>query len=395
MPGPIKSWAEYQKNEFEMRKRTIQGLGGQKTGGKGFSKEGGYTGTPPWRYRMQFFDPKGKRTWVRLVATTAGNPFFLFYSRWAGPTGSKKLVISNSHNGELPVPDLVFHYASETGDNKLFAKGQYAVTTAILEYYHEITVQNKDPKKRPYFKYERCGGKNRFGKPNCQYCISEEGGKADSKKVFGQRRYWAMSAKTRDMLIELASAKLNTCLSCGAGEVLPIKFSCPSCNGVMCDRYEDDVGEEDLDALINHEVECPHCSATVKAVAEMACIKQGPEGDINGCDDPKAFPANTTVFDIEMQVEQDPESYALHVHAVRPVKTHNELSGACLQPMPFTEFLQYMPLKEQAENMGVENPFGPDADEALVEFFKQRNVSAVPSDASSEEADEDSIPWNA
>lgn len=394
MAGPIKSWAEYQKTEFEMRKRAIQNAGGQKQPFKGQGKDGYTGGTPPWRNRMQFFDPKNKRTWIRLIPTTAANPFFLFYSRWAGPAGSKKMVISNSHNGELPVPDLVFHYASETGDNKLFAKGQYAITTAVLEYFHEITVANKDPKKRPYMKYERCGGKNRFGKPNCQYCVDEEAGKTVSKKVFGQRRYWAMSAKARDVLSELASAKLNTCLSCGTGEVVPIKFNCPACKGVMCDRYEDDVAEEDLDALVNHEVECPHCAKTVKAEIEMACIKTGPEGDTNGCDSPKAFPANTTVFDIEMQVEQDAETYALHVHAVRPVKMHQELSGSCLQPMPFTEFLQYMTLADQAVAMGVENPFGADADEALLDFFKQRNVSAVPSEANSEEADEDSIPWN-
>ena len=385
------SWTEYQKEQA--RKRAA---GTTLALGKGQSGQGGHKGgTPAWKMRMEFFDPKGKRTWVRMVPTTVAKPFFLHYSRWVGPKGGKKLVISNSHNGDLPVPDLVYYAAERANDASLLAKAQHAITMAVLEYYHEIPVANKDPKKKGYNKYERCGGKNRFGKLACQYCIDEEAGKNTSKKVFGQRKYWPMSGRTKESLLEEVSAKLNVCLSCGTGEIFPVRFSCPACKQLILDRYENDVTEDELSVMLTDRVECPHCHKTVKTDVEKACIVSSDGEDRDGCDNPKSFPEGTTAFDVEFQIEQDTENYALIVHAVRPIKNHAELPGIVLQPMPFAEFLQYMTLKDQAFALGMDsNPFGQEGEDALLEYFSKSNVQAVPSEADAEEADEESIPWD-
>lgn len=394
---PSQSWAEFQKTQRENQQRLRDNRG--KGDGKGGDGKGGrFNGVPPWKYRMEFFDPKSRRTWIRLVPTTYAEPFFLHYSRWAGQPGHKKLVLSNSHNGDLDVPDLVFWNAVKMEEERpgsgdaVSARAQYAITVAVLEYFHRIHVANADPKKKGYDKYERCDGSKDFRKPKCPHCLNEAEGKGNTVKVFGQRKYWALSNRGRDELVELALEKLHTCASCGKGEVAPVRFKCsaPGCGKLIADRYDTstELTDDDIDALLNSVIDCPHCNKEIEAVVEYACLMD--DGSV-GCDKPARMGKN--IFDIEFQVEQDKDNYALFIHAVRPVQEHKELPGSMLRPMPFNEFLLYMSLEDQAKALGIQNPYGKEEEALVVEFFKTR-AAATPSGAAPEEADPDSIPWN-
>lgn len=375
------SWQDFQKKSKELKQQLLNNSGSN--GGS----------IPTWKYRYMNFRSEG-RCWVRLH-----KDFHLYYSKWVkGRGGKSKEVISNSHNGELEnVPDLIYWNVLTKKDSKLQAAKRRAVSLTQLEYFHEYSVTPEGENKRAYLKYERCTGKKQLGKPACKFCTAEEaaGEKATSKRIFGQRAWWGMSVKEEDELRDSVHKKMNSCLSCGKGEVHPTKFSCPECKTLLVNCFEQDVDETSLAELLSSDNTCPECGHKGKLDVSFSCLLLDGNEVTKGCSNPQRLPLDTSIFDVEFQVEKDTSTYVVTVHKVRPIAKHEDLPGNMLQPLPLHLFLDYMLIKDQAEAMNIANPWGKDADDDLLEYFAEAHKKyAVASKAPSEEADENSIPWS-
>jgi hypothetical protein len=366
------SWEQYQATQAETRKR-LQGMGGSNYA------------EPAWKKRMNNFNPKGTKTWVRLRPD-----WYLYYSKWYG-TGTKRMVISNSHNGELMVPDLVFMHAEQRNDPKLFANRQVAATTTVLEYFHEVEEPNrKDPKKKGYLTYVRCGGVDSFKRPNCKLCTD------GVKKVFGQQKHWSMSPKSRDELEDEMQLRKRMCLNCCVGEVQVAKYACVHCNVILLDRYTEAVSDEDAAVLENPDgVECPHCGKAGVPTRTYDCAVYTGSSYEKGCDKPTPVPAEAGIYDMEYLVEQDPSDYTISIPKFRLAQNHPDLPRHMLDGLDLYSTFSHMTLDEQSKGLGIPNPFGAEGEAAVAAFFKQTAPApAKASQAAPEEADETSIPWS-
>lgn len=373
MATPAMSWEQYQAQQAEIRKR-LQGLGGK----------GGKHEEPAWKKRMNNFNPKDTKTWIRLYPD-----WYLYYGRWCGEK-PKKFVISNSHNGEKDVPDLLFLQADRANNPKLLASRYLAATVTVLEYYHEVEVPNKDPKKsKGYINYERCDGTDIYGRSRCKLCAS------GAKKVFGQRKHWSMSPRSKDDLEEEMSLRLKMCLNCCKGEVSASRFSCNKCSKVILDRYQEEVSDEDANQLHDPAgIECPHCGQACNPVCVYECFVPTGGGYAKGCDKPIPVPYGAGIYDLEYLVEQDSSDWTISINAFRLAGEHPELPGHMLQPMDFHSFFSHMTLEDQAKALGCDNPFGAEGEAIVANFFARQPGVAQASKAGPEEADPHSITWN-
>lgn len=365
------SWEQYQAQQAETRLKL------QNKGDRNF-------GEPAWKKRMNNFDPKGVKSWVRVRPD-----WFLYYAKWYGVKGSKRFVISNSHNGELSVPDLVFYNAEQRGDPKLLASRNVVATTTILEAFHEIERPNKDPKKKGYVEYVRCDGTDQYNRVKCERC------KTDVKKVFGQQKHWSMSPRSKDELEEDMYHRLSMCLHCCVGTVVAVMYSCGLCKSVILDRYKEEVTDEDAATLESAEgITCPHCAKNMVPVCTYECSVAVGGGYEKGCSNPTPVPKEAGIYDLEYLIEQDPADYSLNISKFRLQQSHPDLPRNMLEGLDLPSFFSYMSLEEQSKGLGIPNPFGAEGEKAVEEYFRKQAVTAVSSSAAPEEADASSIPWN-
>ncbi|MBM3203489.1 hypothetical protein FJZ55_06265 [Candidatus Woesearchaeota archaeon] len=376
------SWEEYRKQQKDLRAK-FTGSGG----GKGFK---GTKGSAPqaWMLRAKYFAPGERPTRVRLIPTSPQDPFHLYYNKWweNKVTNKRAPVISNSRNGELEVPDLVFYYASAQDNPQLLAVPTYAITVLILETFHKV--ERRSAKNTAYFDFVRCAGLDRYGKVACDMC------RQNVETVFGQQRYWSMSNMSKDELMDELNGLTHRCANCGVGELQTYAYECAKCGKEIANRYNDtELTDGDVAVLDNEAVECQHCGETTPARKLYECMTRVGTGYKEGCSKPTKAPATATPFDYDITLvgEKTANITKPTITAFAPARTY-EIPGYMLQPMPFTSFLSYMTLEEQSRALGLPNPFDSAAEKALTDYFASKSAP-TPSAASAGEADPDSIPW--
>ncbi len=351
---------------------------------------------------MQYIDPPESGVFGRLIPCNPDEAFHTFCERWTErPDGTRRPVIGNSRNNELPVPDLVYYLAAEYDDPKLLARTMHAITFVVLDWYHNVPragKPGKDGKARFYDEFVRCAGKDRHGRSRCSICASEEqqrlAGKEVKPRVFGQAKYLKLSNQQRDQLLDELDSLKKRCASCGVGEVATFRYDCPECKSVLLNRYDTpDVSDEDLDLLENGSLECPDCHKEIRAEKVLECTRHIGEAYKPGCSNPTKLPPETGLFDVDIMLACT--KYEFHILEFSPQRQFEHLPANLNEPLPLYDFLSYMTLKEQAEAMGIVNPFGEDEERELEAYFAKNAPSrtATPSSAGAEEADPDSIPW--
>ena len=379
---------------YEQAKTTGAALNAQRGGGGGGG--GGRNGKPPMnslRYKTARLSETPTR--LRLVPLNPDEPFFLFYQRWVEGGGKRAPVISNSHNGVKKVPDLVYYQSITQQDPKLLAAPTYALTVVVLEDFHKTRVPDKNGKKdkqgaiRMYDQLERCMGVNKFGKTNCDYC--REG----VPKQFGDQQYISLSGQQRDALLEMLPELDTRCAGCFEGEIVPYAYTCPECQHCLVDRYKDDVSEDAIQKLLAEDQVCPKCRKTVEVEVQIECQKKRGNEYVDGCKNPIQLPYTGDIFgyDIALTVKKGSPGVApiWTITGFAEQKDYG-LPHAMTSPMDFEYFLSHMTLAEQGRILGIMNPWGQAAEDAVTAFFSTSERSA-PSAATSEQADKHSVPW--
>ncbi len=360
------------------------------TSGKGKGK--GRDGMPPpWimRFKSQFLSAVPMHG--VLLPKNPDDPWHSFVQRWhENAAGKRKPIISNSRNGTLDVPDLVYWHADMMKDGDLLGREQGAITFLVKDWFHQVKIANKkDPKKEGYTRLEPCLGTNHRGTSVCPMCDDK------TPKQIGDRKYIVLNSYQQDQLVEELNDLPHRCASCFKGRVVPYAFECTECKAVILDRYKDkDATDADIKFLEENTIDCPDCGKATKPEKKYECVVTRGGKTVAGCDTPVQLPPpNGNVWEYEIDLISQPagagkspniviETFKLPVDHQLPAYMH--------EPLDFDYFLRYMTLAEQAEIMGIQNPFGQAGEEELQAYFETR---PAPSTASSEEADAKSIPW--
>ena len=388
------SWSEYQNKQKGLRTKLSRGAGGK---------------TPAWVMRMKYFNASATPVKVRLTPMNREDPFFLYYTIWTPKIGdkSRKEVISNSHNGDLPVPDLVWYRADTKQDHKLLAQEKYAIPVTELGDYHEVprTVAKADGKERTYINYEKCLGIDRFKKSLCKRCDENAAGlRAYPDKAvkypltFGLQKYWAFNGKGRDQFVNELKRLRSRCMGCFKGELEVYEYNCQHCGGVLLNRYNDpDASQEDIDLLdagVEH-VECPSCKKPTTGVKKYECGIQAGTSFTKGCANPTPLDPSVNLFDVDITVIAN--GYDVEITEFELRRSYPQAPATLNLPLPLPDFLSYMTLQEQSNALGMPIPFDnvEACEKVIVDYFSQnQNATATPSEAPSEEADAGSIPWD-
>jgi len=351
--------------------------------GRGFGKK------PAWAQRQDQFYPSEVPTVVRLIPTNKREPWYTFFSKWLqvpkndGTQGVfKRMIISNAHNGLRDIPCLLQYYLVVEENDNYTAQEQQAITVVVLEWFFKVPRVSKTNGKT-YFDLVRVKGKD----PKGASLDPPEYEKYE--KVFGRKQYWAMWPTQVDRFMERYNALGDMCGTPGCGGAISVfLYKCPSCGGVILNLDEESATEEDIIALREDSVVCPHCNADVIAVQEYRCVKKDPYDAstfVEGCSTPTRLDPKSFNLDIVVRAVPAGNGKAIVIDKARIASDPTgKIDPQMLIPLPFDEFLGQMSLAEQAKQMGRANPF-PESDEKLIKDF----FIAGP-----RETDGESAPWD-
>lgn len=364
-----KTWNKRNKNKrSQMEKKSRKG-----------------NGPPMWTFRMQYLKTQpGQELWMHFQKYK-GETFTEFYSRFVevyddNGNSRKRNIMSNSHNGERDVPCVLWFYCVEDENESFFANQNFAASVVVMEDYHEI--QKKSAKGSKYTTLVACGGKDRFGRPNCELCDN------GVKKVYGERKYWSMWPSAKKDIEEQLDAISHRCGNCGTGELSVFAFQCAECDHMLANQYDEQISDDDEDRLLHEEVTCPKCGHKAKAKQIFECAKRvGIDDWEKGCDDPKSVDFgeggfDVANFDFRIAWEKVGNYTKARITDFRP-HDPSLLRDDISEPMDIDLFLSQMALDEQADMLNKKNPFPKEADKALQDFFI----------AKANEKDSDSEPW--
>lgn len=380
-----------QREAFRQRAQAERGNGG---GGKS---------DPIKRLRYRNTRHSETPAWMWFHPCTPDEPFFVNYTRWHANGDKRVEVYSNSHNGELDVPDLLYDYAMFKDDTALLGAQKFNITTATLEAYHEVQVPNKNARgnaPKSFTNYERCTGAAMRGRAGCVHCAADRKENRPSKMVFGRGGYSSFSYSQKEALMQAIYDLGNRCASCKTGTLETVGFSCPSCSGQILDCYDTQFSEEDMAGFVEtvrtNTVECQHCKEVVQAEEVRECVRVTGQLRSAGCDAPKQLFNYDTPFAYDFLLsakrpandKPGPTEYIIH-----DWREHDhgiELPSDCKSAWPLARFLSYMTLAEQAQKLGWGSST-PDGEQALVDFFDAPRLA--PSAAGPNDADAHSTMW--
>lgn len=350
------------------------------------NKSSGSGGPPTWALRMKYFKvTPGTEVWLHFQQYKS-SVFYEFYSRFVevydeNGNARKRHVFSNAHNGERPVPCLLWFYCVEDENSNMFANQQYAMSVLVMDDFHKVARTSKAGKR--YHDLVQCGGKDRFGRPTCELCDS------GIETTFADQKYWSMWAShKRDFEAQLDRVPAR-CDSCKTGELSVFGFECSECKEVLANQYDGPITEADEDRLLNEDVACPKCEHTGRASKLIECARQvGEDKWERGCENPKAIDFgeggfDVTNFDFRVKFEKVGNSTKALIVDMRP-HDKETIREDIQYPLDMDLFLGQMELADQAKMLNRPNPFPPEAQKALADYFI----------AKSDEPDSQSVPWS-
>lgn len=353
---------------------------------------GGRNTRPAWSLRMEYWSPEARPTRIRVIP-----PMFEYWGRWVERQGKKRFVLSNSHGGLRPAPDLLYYYERQEGNEQLAPYKSDAVTVAVLENFHVLKVPSKKDPKKGYDRLVRCGGADRRGVPTCEHCRANP----MPPLVFGNRQHWSLSSNMRAQLDDALAGLHNRCASCLRGAIQVYAYKCPECSEMLADHYNADLrpDEEQEATLKSEDVECQHCNKTVRAVEVIECLEDLGGGSVRpGCDAPQRgqVPADPLYgYDLQIAMREiGNNAKELVIVGFEPAQKY-DIAANKLQPYNFLDFFGHMTLAEQSEILGRPNIFGPEGEEELATFMASLRADTregherVDDDA----RDGESIPW--
>lgn len=348
--------------------------------------------------RQLFFSATALPTKIRIIPSTPATPdtpskmWVRYYSKWVATTSNgktvKRNVIANSHNGERPVPDLLYYYMINLDKPELKASASDVVTVLVLENFHQIKA-GETKGGRAYYNYSRCTSvPDRFGRPtHCDECAK------GTPKKFGRKLHMTMWPSQREAFEAELLSLSSRCVGCNRGEISVYGYECAACKKTIASHYDGVISPDEEAALRESEVTCPHCGHTAAAVSMIECVIRHGEGDAatftQGCTSPTLPEQVPNPWDYDLTVVEEVvgNGSRMVVTKFEPAQKY-ELEDGLETPFDFL-FFQYMTLEDQAKALGRKNVFDDKAQELLDAYFAPPEApQAAPS-----EPDAQSIPW--
>lgn len=383
---PVKrSWQEIAKEQAAKRKA---GFGATPN----FGGKSGVKGPSAKAMKQRYWSPAELGTRIRLVPVSEDDPWFVYYQRWHKVGSMTVPVISNSQNGLLNVPDLVYHLACEKESDELLAKPMYAITVLLLEDFHKV--EKTSQKGAKFAEYVRCMGRDSRGKVRCDHCT------AGVPKVFGQQRYYSLSQWGRERLLEEIGKLPGRCAACATGELSLASYVCGGCKGTLVDLTTTVVTDEDKEFLSSGEaLTCNLCGKDCVPEAVYECVIPDGTSFREGCANPKRI-APASIFDYDFTLRATKNAAGklsdVAISSFSEKKVY-ALQGYMTRPMPLAGFLSYEPLVDQAAKLHIEIPFEDvaEAEDYLASYFAPKTPAGATQAERPEEADADAVDWAA
>jgi hypothetical protein len=319
--------------------------------------------------RMKYWRPTPTPTRIKLIPCEGGEKFFTYFQSWIKANGRARTVICNDHNGELPVPCLVSHYAVEESNPNLLPSRKEVITVLVLEEFYKIPKVSK--KGNDYFVYERSLGVDKYGRD-----LDPEEYK-NYEKVFGQKYHWSLGYGHKKQLLEQLEEVGERCGSCREGEISIWGYGCPNCEQILANHKEQEINESVLRELRTAtDYKCTNCGDAITPALLKECLKKEGFGSStkwgDGCDAPELV--DPWSCELIMSTTGTGSSTSVVVNDWAAEDTSREFEEWMTAPFSFQEFFQFMDLEEQARLMGRDNPFSNGAQEKLESYFNEQGA---------------------
>jgi len=241
-------------------------------------------------------------------------------------------------------------YHMEDGAGGINRRLMHVFNGILLGHFHLIDSDRTDDNGKPYKDWVACEGKR------CKYCSSEV------DRVYGRRIYWPMGSRFVNTLMTHTNTVLSGHCKCG-GEIETVGFQCTECGEVLRDLEDDPADDEELKVMRSKKTRCPNCKV-------MEIPEEVPE--CGTCT--KAEPL--TLWDVQFKLARQGEGTdtTLMISEWKPI-TNNLLAKIekKMTPYDFAKTLYKPPTpKEQANRLGVPNPFTEEGDRGGVDWKSKK-----------------------
>ncbi len=310
--------------------------------------------------RMRYWRPDGTPTRVKLIPWKVDDMFFTYYQSWVKTKKGSRTVISNSRGGDLPVPDLVTHYAQKEENPNLLPSQKYVLTALILENFHKVP--QKSARGTEYTTYERCQGTDMYNRSVCEHC--------DDKRdtVFGRRFHWSVGWGHKKQLEEELGKFASRCGSCSEGQLSTWAYACSNCDHVIANQKEERLSAEDEEFFRTGVLDCPSCEVAMTCAPRVECIHEKAGRYVEGCQNPQIV----NPWDCELLISTTGKgsSTAIKIDDKEwEPRLMKEVEDWKLETMNFPEFFSFDTLDTQAQRMDRPNPFDEEAQALLEQYF--------------------------
>lgn len=326
------------------------------------------TRIPSWAMRLRYFKADEAPTRIRLIPQESGQLWHTYFGQWLTVGDRKRFILSNSHNGILEVPDLLYFYAYEDQNRMLFARKTYVVTVLVLEDFYKVPKTSKNG--GTYYEYKRSYGTDQFGRSLDPAELADAG----HEKVFGRQLHLSLrDGDQYEHFMEQLSAVSERCGNCKEGAISVYAYNCGECGEEIANHKTNPIRPDLERQLRNEQVACQACDHQGKATQVTECVSKRGYGSatsyVAGCDNPTMIDPS----ECDLVVRGGPASKGTLIDIVDFVPSDNDderIKDWMARPMAFKEFFSYMDLEEQARTLARPNVFDASAQTILERHFQ-------------------------
>ncbi len=252
----------------------------------------------------------------------------------------------NDGNGKECVPHFLMHEQIKKGEklNRFVSKMHAVNYIHISNKYHLVEKESQAGDKYSYVVYCKPGG--------CQHCINEV------PKTNCNYSWVDLYLKEWNMLFEFDRTIGRKCRNCEHGVVVPVRGTCPECEAELR------MNPSELEKVMIEDGYCHNCGFSGRFTIDLGCRVPNRLDDTYsaGCGDYKAF----GIFDANTDIVRAPTTDAER-QFVLSMRSHDFDFGsdeykkiiADWEQKDFSSLL-FMDPEEQAERLGVRNPYKMD-----------------------------------